>query len=63
MDFRWHNFSRRILPARTGFGGNSLDHHTSSVIEGFSGITFIVFGLLALWNHGYFLAPCLAQEI
>lgn len=37
--------------------GDSLDHHTSSVIEGFAGITFIVIGLLALWNHGYFLAP------
>ncbi|MEZ5672888.1 MAG: hydrogen gas-evolving membrane-bound hydrogenase subunit E [Thiotrichaceae bacterium] len=37
--------------------GDSLDHHTSSVIEGFAGITFIVIGLLALWNHSYFLAP------
>ncbi len=37
--------------------GNSLDHRTSSIIEGFAGITFIVVGLLALLNQGHFLAP------
>jgi multicomponent Na+:H+ antiporter subunit B len=37
--------------------GDSLDHYTSSVIEGFAGITFIIIGLLALLKQGYFLAP------
>lgn len=39
--------------------GDSLDPYTSSVIEGFAGITFIIIGLLALLKQGYFLAPLL----
>lgn len=38
-----------------------LNHRVSSMVEGLAGAAFIIIGLLALFNKGYFLAPLLGK--
>lgn len=38
---------------------SSLNHRVSSSVEGLAGSAFIIIGLLALFDKGYFLAPLL----
>ena len=38
-----------------------LNHRVSSMVEGLAGAAFIIIGLLALFDKGYFLAPLLGK--